>query len=93
MDIDNFLKVRLDEMFHTPKMWGGLEALELQALLILELRLRVNVISKNIMDEYVRFLPTVLPKIGNNPASCKVKNHEELVIILRKFTDYLDIDH
>jgi hypothetical protein len=80
-------------MLHTPKMWGGLEAFELQILLLIEIRLRLNHMDLNIVEVYSRFLNDLFPRTSSRPACCVVKTHEELVNCLRQFVEYLDIDH
>jgi hypothetical protein len=89
---------RIEDMLSAPRMWGSDEAIELQMLLLLELRalaLRPEEITadpRRILDAYAAYLAKTYPKTPNRPL-CQIieTDHSGLRLAaeLRKFKNQL----
>lgn len=85
-DIRGHLLQRIYSIEKAPKMWGGLEAVELQYLLLLETLLMVDQKPpKDFMADYVKHCQHVRPGIGSVPYATLATSHEELVEVLKSF--------
>jgi hypothetical protein len=85
-DIRGHLLQQLDAIEKAPKMWGSLEAVELQYLLLLETFLLVDLKSpKEFMADYVKHCQRVCPGMRRMPYSSVTESHEELVEVLKSF--------
>ena len=92
-DLQEFISDRLDKIYKYPKMWGTKEAIELQIILLLEIRVKdMYGITFRIMDYYTCWQRTVLDGISTIPMSHKVETHEELIEVMKKFEEYISIN-
>ncbi|MBK6514450.1 MAG: hypothetical protein IPG04_10120 [Polyangiaceae bacterium] len=83
--ITTWVDERLREMLAAPRMWGSLEAVEMQALLLLELRalaLRPETLlgePRLVIDGYASFLREKFPQLAPGPAFQLLANDEAQV--------------
>lgn len=89
---------RMEDMLSAPRMWGSDEAIELQMLLLLELRtlaLRPEELTANprhILDAYAAFVAKIHPKTPNRPLSQIIETDHlglRLAAELRKFKNQM----
>lgn len=89
---------RMDDMLSAPRMWGSDEAIELQMLLLLELRalaLRPEELTadpRRILDAYAAYLAKTYRKTSNRPLSQIIETDHlglRLAAELRKFKDQM----
>jgi hypothetical protein len=92
----NWVDQRMDDMLATPRMWGSDEAIEMQALLLFEVRalaMRPEQEIANpgrIMDAYAAYLAQTYPAKPHRPL-CQIVEPDDLGLTLaaelRKFRD------
>jgi len=96
--IVSWVDQRMDDMLSAPRMWGSDEAVELQMLLLLELRalaLRPEELTtdpRRILDAYAAYVAKTYPKTPNLPLSQIVATDHlglELAAALRKFREQM----
>lgn len=97
-DIPKWVDQRIEDMLAAPRMWGSDEAVELQVLLLLEIRtlaLRPEELAADprcILDAYAAYLTKTYPAKPNRPLSQIVETDHlglELAAALRPFRDLM----
>ena len=89
---------RLDEMLRAPRMWGSREAVELQALLLLEFKTFVRHPSfgtqdpRRVLDAYLVYLRDRFPTVPGAPLYevLSERPEAEFASVLREFRAHLD---
>jgi hypothetical protein len=96
-DFVDVLDERLDAMLARPGMWGGAEAVELQVLLLLELRIVAmrpafrNRAMELLKGQYSSFLQRRFPDAGPRMLSALAADPHELASLLEQLrTEVLD---
>jgi hypothetical protein len=93
--LSEFVEQRLEDMLSHPEHWGGAEAYELQALLLLELRLLLSHQTseaeslRTINDLYSAFVASEYPEVGARPLSATTSDFGQIARALRRFRDTL----
>jgi hypothetical protein len=93
--LPKFIAQRLEQMLSHPDCWGGPEAYELQALLLLEMhvasfRLAAEDESLRTLNElYAAFLRDEYPALGARPLSAITDDYAAIAQALRRFRDSL----
>lgn len=97
-EIVTWVDERIEDMLAAPRMWGSDEAVELQVLLLLEIRtlaLRPEELAANprcILDAYAAYLTKTYPAKPNRPLSQIVETDHlglTLAAALRPFRDQM----
>ncbi len=97
----SWIDARMDSMLAAPQMWGSREAVELQALLLVELRsvvMRPTVDaedSRRVLDAYAKFLARRFPNATPAPLfehACREALPETtFTSVLREFSDAMRV--
>jgi hypothetical protein len=94
--IISWVDQRMDDLLATPRMWGSDEAVEMQALLLLELRALTSRPEKElanprrVLDAYTSYLGKTFPKKPNRPLFQIVEPDDlgyHLAVEFRRFLD------
>lgn len=97
-EIVTWVNERIEDMLAAPRMWGSDEAVELQVLLLLEIRtlaLRPEELAANprcILDAYAAYLTKMYPAKPNRPLSQIVETDHlglTLAAAMRPFRDQM----
>lgn len=97
--IEEFIKARLDALLAFPEYWGGAEAFELQALLLLELRqfLRAPLPERESLrtqtDLYSSFLRAGHPGVGSGPLSAAGHDAGTIASCIQRFRAIASASH